>query len=49
MTLFVGLNHTAYALFNEANLSQSLQQFKYDIKAGHLISILERGLIYTQI
>lgn len=43
------LAHTAYALFTEANLEQSLTQFKFDIKSGQLISLMEKALIFSQI
>jgi transducin (beta)-like 1 len=44
-----GLSHTAYTLFNEANLAQPLQEFRFDVKSGHLLSLLEKALIYAQI
>lgn len=43
------LAHTAYSLFNEANLDQSLTQYKYDVKAGQLISLIEKALIFSQV
>jgi hypothetical protein len=43
------LNHTAFTLFNEALLAQPLQEFKFDVRAGHLLSLLEKGLVYAQI
>ena len=38
--LEAGLSHSAYTLFNEASLAQPLQEFRFDIRAGHLLSIL---------
>ena len=35
-----GLTHAAYTLLHEAVLAEPLQQFRYDIKAGHLVSLL---------
>jgi len=47
--LETGLSHSAYTLFNEAALSQPLQEFRFDIRAGHLLSILEKGLVYNKL
>lgn len=47
--LEAGLSHTAYSLFNEAALAQSLQEYRFDVRPGHLLSILEKGLIYNKI
>ena len=47
--LEAGLNHTAYTFFNEASLAQPLHEFRFDVKAGHLLSLLEKSLIYSQI
>ena len=47
--LEAGLSHSAYTLFNEAALSQPLQEFRFDIRAGHLLSILEKGLVYNKL
>ena len=44
-----GLVHSAYALLHEAALAEPLQQFRYDIRPGHLVSLLEKGLVYSQI
>lgn len=44
-----GLNHTAYSFFNEAALAQPLQEYRFDIRPGHLLSLLEKALIYAQI
>jgi|JI9StandDraft_1071089.scaffolds.fasta_scaffold440774_2 hypothetical protein len=38
--LEAGLTHSAFTFFNEASLAQSLQEFRFDIKAGHLLSLL---------
>jgi len=43
------MTHTAYALFTEANLEQSLAQYKFDVKPGHLVSLMEKALIFSQI
>ena len=47
--LEAGLSHSAYTLFNEAALAQPLQEFRFDVRAGHLLSILEKGLVYAKI
>jgi hypothetical protein len=47
--LEAGLAHTAYALFNEAALAQPLQEFRFDIRPAHLLSLLEKALVYAQI
>lgn len=47
--LEAGLNHTAYTLFNEAALAQPLQEFRFDIRPAHLLSLLEKALVYAQI
>ena len=44
-----GLAHTAYSLFNEAALAQPLQEFRFDLRPGHLLSLLEKALVYAQI
>lgn len=38
--LEAGLSHSAYTLFNEAALAQPLQEFRYDVRSGHLLSLL---------
>ena len=38
--LEAGLTHTAYSLFNEAVLAQTLQEFRFDVRPGHLLSVL---------
>jgi len=38
--LEAGLAHTAYTLFNEACLELPLKEFRYDVKSGHLLSLL---------
>jgi hypothetical protein len=38
--LEAGLSHSAYTLFNEAALAHPLQEFRFDVRAGHLMSIL---------
>lgn len=43
------LSHTAFSLFNEARLESSISQYKYDIKPAHLISLLEKALVFNQI
>lgn len=47
--LEAGLSHSAYTLFNEAALAHPLQEFRFDVRAGHLMSILEKGLVYSKI
>jgi transducin (beta)-like 1 len=47
--LEAGLTHTAYSLFNEALLAQPLQEFRFDLRPGHLLALLEKALIYAQI
>ena len=43
------LLHTAFTFYNEALLADPLTRFKYDIKSGHLLSLLEKALIFNQI
>ena len=43
------LSHTAFCLFNEARLEPSICQYKYDIKPGHLVGLLEKALVFNQI
>ena len=47
--LETGLSHSAYTLFNEAALTQPLQEDRFDVKAGHLMSVLEKGLVYNKL
>jgi transducin (beta)-like 1 len=47
--LEAGLAHTAFTLFNEASLAQPLQEFRFDVRSGHLLSLLEKALVYAQI
>lgn len=47
--LETGLSHSAYTLFNEAALTQPLQEYRFDIRAGHLMSVLEKGLVYNKL
>lgn len=47
--LEAGLSHSAYTLFNEAVLAQPLQEFRFDVRSGHLLSLLEKALVYAKI
>ena len=44
-----GLEHSAFTIFNEAKLSETAVEYKFDMKPGHLLGLLEKALILTQI
>ena len=43
------LTHTAFTFYNEAALADSITRYRYDLRAGHLLSLLEKALIFCQI
>lgn len=44
-----GYTHTAYAMFHETRIDQKGPTYEADAKAGHLIFLLERALIFNQL
>lgn len=45
----LGYTHTAYAMFHETRIDQKGPTYESDAKAGHLIFLLERALIFNQL
>lgn len=36
----MGLHHTAFSMFHEANLEAASREYRYDIQPGHLVTLL---------
>ncbi|KRX03495.1 WD40-repeat-containing domain [Pseudocohnilembus persalinus] len=47
--LEAGLQHTAFSLFNEAHIEEKVREFDQNCRPGHLLHLVERGLMFNQI